>query len=144
MPAKYLKHKPPILLLDSVVSIDAMNECVATIELNSEKWFFQCHYPEYPVMPGSLLIEAMSQAATILISPLGRKDEVPLISEVTKAVFKREVIPGAQLRVLATLQSTTRGVSKVKCQCECINEVACFCTFTMVTPSVLRQFTRSD
>ncbi len=144
MPNQYLKHKPPILILDKIVDVKPMDECLATVELNLEKWFFKCHYPDYPVMPASLLIEAMSQSATVLLHGSGEKNEIPLISEITRAVFKREVIPGVHLSIWSKLDSTNRGISKVRSECKIGDEVVCSCNFSIVMTSVMRQFIRRE
>jgi 3-hydroxyacyl-[acyl-carrier-protein] dehydratase len=142
----YLRHKPPILLLDEIVSLHAGVECTAIVELTKDKWFFSCHYPGHPVMPGSLLIEAMSQVATVLIVSthgLGEDGEFPLLSEVTKTAFKKEASPGSRLVIGAKLASYNRGVSKIYCICESNQELLCYSTMNIVIPKIMKEFVQS-
>ncbi len=109
-----IPHRPPFLWIDRVVDItnDTIQaEKVVPVDLA----IFQGHYPEYPLMPGVLLCEAVFQAGAVLIAELmgretqaggnrnGSKESVPVLTRILGAKFKREVRPGDTLEISATL-----------------------------------------
>jgi 3-hydroxyacyl-[acyl-carrier-protein] dehydratase len=105
-----IPHRPPFLWLDRVVEITAEN-IRAEKKVPEDLDLFQGHYPEYPLMPGVLLCEAVFQAGALLIGELMRSEEtekgkvagVPVLTRILGAKFKREVRPGDTLDIAATL-----------------------------------------
>lgn len=108
-----IPHRPPFLWLDRVVEITGETiRAEKTVPTDLE--LFQGHYPEYPLMPGVLLCEAVFQAGALLIGELLRRDVaategsaesggVPVLTRILGAKFKREVRPGDALEIAATL-----------------------------------------
>lgn len=108
-----IPHRPPFLWLDRVVEITGETiRAEKTVPTDLE--LFQGHYPEYPLMPGVLLCEAVFQAGALLIGELSRRDVadggdgaesggVPVLTRILGAKFKREVRPGDVLEIAATL-----------------------------------------
>lgn len=96
-----IPHRPPFLWLDSIISLND-DEIVAEKEISADLDLFQGHYPDYPIMPGVLLCEAVFQAGALLISENMNKDNsdhevpagVPVLTRILGAKFKREVVPG--------------------------------------------------
>ena len=108
-----IPHRPPFLWLDRVVEITG-ETIRAEKKVPTDLDLFQGHYPEYPLMPGVLLCEAVFQAGALLIGELSRRDVaategsvescgVPVLTRILGAKFKREVRPGDALEVTATL-----------------------------------------
>jgi 3-hydroxyacyl-[acyl-carrier-protein] dehydratase len=105
-----IPHRPPFLWLDRVVEITA-EKIRAEKKVPEDLDLFQGHYPEYPLMPGVLLCEAVFQAGALLIGELMRSEEtengkvagVPVLTRILGAKFKREVRPGDTLDIAATL-----------------------------------------
>jgi 3-hydroxyacyl-[acyl-carrier-protein] dehydratase len=99
--AKFLPHRFPFLLIDRVVEIVPEKSIVALKNVTCNEQFFQGHFPEWKIMPGVLIIEAIAQAGAVLlfnsIPDADRKFVV--LSKVDKAKFKRMVTPGDQLRL---------------------------------------------
>jgi 3-hydroxyacyl-[acyl-carrier-protein] dehydratase len=102
-----IPHRAPFLWLDRVVeltdeSIRAEKLITADLEL------FKGHYPDYPLMPGVLLCEAVFQAGALLIGELVKDDQamagVPVLTRILGAKFKREVRPGDTIEIRAALK----------------------------------------
>lgn len=106
-----IPHRPPFLWLDRVLEITPETiraEKLVPLDLD----IFQGHYPEYPLMPGVLLCEAVFQAGALLIGELIRQEpsvaghaenSVPVLTRILGAKFKREVHPGDMLEISTTL-----------------------------------------
>ncbi len=100
-----IPHRPPFLWVDRVISL-AEQEIVAEKFIPADLELFKGHYPDYPLMPGVLLCEAVFQAGAILISELMGKEsaaEVPILARIYKANFKRQVRPGSTIRMQVKL-----------------------------------------
>ena len=141
--SKYLKHKPPILLVDKILGLEPGIESRTSLKLSEDKWFFRCHYPDYPVMPGTLLVEAMSQTMTLVVTSMDEfSDEwggLLLLSSITDVKFKKEVFPGIELIMTAKIDSFKRGIVKGSIKCEADGELMCSCVITIVIPNALKQ-----
>lgn len=103
-----IPHRPPFLWLDRV--LDLSGEAIrAEKKVPEDLALFQGHYPEYPLMPGVLLCEAVFQAGALLIGELlrgeggGQGGGVPVLTRILGAKFKREVRPGDTLEIAAAL-----------------------------------------
>lgn len=93
---KILPHRYPFLLVDGV--IDISNERIKAFKnVSINEPFFQGHFPNYPIMPGVLIIEGMAQTAGLLLMKDMEGDLIPLFTGIDKARFKREVRPGNKL-----------------------------------------------
>jgi 3-hydroxyacyl-[acyl-carrier-protein] dehydratase len=112
---RLLPHRYPFLLVDRVIELDLGKRIVALKNVSINEPYFQGHFPGHPVMPGVLLVEAMAQAAGLLIQitgGAGSADENPLfyLVKIDKARFNAMVVPGDQLRLEATLKRMLRGM----------------------------------
>jgi len=103
-----IPHRPPFLWLDHVLEIS--REAIrAEKKVPEDLALFQGHYPEYPLMPGVLLCEAVFQAGALLIGEMLRGEGgeqgsgVPVLTRILGAKFKREVRPGDTLEIVAAL-----------------------------------------
>ncbi len=106
-----IPHRPPFLWLDRVLEIGE-TAIRAEKTVPSDLDIFRGHYPEYPLMPGVLLCEAVFQAGALLIGNLlgregkaksGESVSVPVLTRILGAKFKREVRPGDRLEIRASL-----------------------------------------
>lgn len=98
---KILPHRYPLLLVDRIVEKEAGKRIVGIKNVTFNEPFFQGHFPEHPVMPGVLIIEAMAQTGGILLmdqvdDPRGK---VVYFMSIDNAKFRRPVVPGDQLRM---------------------------------------------
>ena len=139
--SKYLKHQPPILLINEIISLSPGYECKSKLTLTENKWFFKCHYPDYPVMPGTLLVEAMSQTMVIAINSQrdisNGSEEVVLLNSIKNAKFLKEAVPGMEIVIHAKVNSFKRGVVKGSIRCESNNELLCYSEQTIIIPGNL-------
>ncbi|HSB95654.1 MAG TPA: 3-hydroxyacyl-ACP dehydratase FabZ [Spongiibacteraceae bacterium] len=125
---EYLPHRYPFLLVDRVLELNLPNSIVAIKNVTINEPFFNGHFPDVPVMPGVLIIEAMAQAAGIL--GFKSQDKKPADGSIyyfvgiDDARFKRRVIPGDQLILKAEYVSDRRGLWKFNCSSYVGDELA--------------------
>ena len=116
---EHLPHRFPFLLIDRIREIELGKRIVALKNVTINEPFFQGHFPQRPIMPGVLILEAMAQAAGILVfRTLGEKPDansVYYLVGIDKARFKRPVLPGDQLELDIVLERGVRGVWKFAC-----------------------------
>lgn len=103
---RLLPHRYPFLLLDRVVEIEPGKRLVATKNVTINEPFFNGHFPGAPVMPGVLIVEAMAQAAGLLVGYKKRiePDEFLLFAGIDNARFRLPVVPGDTLRITIDAQ----------------------------------------
>lgn len=95
-----LPHRYPMLLLDRVLELEAGRRVVGVKNVTFNEPFFQGHWPGRPIMPGVLIIEAMAQAAGVLIaSSVSRTGKAAVIASIDDVKLRRPVVPGDQLRI---------------------------------------------
>ena len=117
---EYLPHRYPFLLVDRVVEIVKGESIVAYKNTTVNEEFFNGHFPDTPVMPGVLIIEAMAQAAGIL--GFKTMDKKPSDGSIyyfvgsDKIRFKRPVVPGDQICLEASIIAEKRGIWKFDCK----------------------------
>jgi 3-hydroxyacyl-[acyl-carrier-protein] dehydratase len=98
---RFLPHRFPFLLVDRVVDMVAAKSIVAIKNVSCNEQFFQGHFPEWKIMPGVLIVEALAQAGAVLFfsSVPDPEKKFIVLSKVDRARFKRMVVPGDQLRL---------------------------------------------
>ena len=115
---EYLPHRYPMLLVDRVLNWEAGKKITAIKNVTVNEEFFNGHFPNKPVMPGVLMIEAMAQAAALLsFLTMGKKpDENTLVYflGIDNARVKRPVEPGDQLKLEVEIVKVARGIWKYK------------------------------
>src|ERR1041385_6897722 len=109
---KILPHRYPFLLIDRVVEIERKQRIVAIKNVTCNEPFFAGHFPNLPIMPGVLIVEAMAQAGgVLLLSEFEDRDEkLVLFTGIERARFRRPVVPGDQLRIEVEVK-VWRGVA---------------------------------
>ena len=109
-----LPHRYPFLLVDRVVEFHEGQSLVGIKNVTVNEPFFQGHFPEKPVMPGVLILEALAQATGLLAFSSGnrgaQRDSLYYLVGIDKARFKQPVEPGDQLRLSVDLIKTRRGI----------------------------------
>ncbi|WP_191602558.1 3-hydroxyacyl-ACP dehydratase FabZ [Marinomonas algicola] len=129
---RYLPHRYPFLLVDRVVELNLGESIVAYKNVTINEPFFNGHFPDHPVMPGVLIIEAMAQAAGVL--GFKTMDKTPEDGSIyyfvgtDKARFKRPVVPGDRLQLEAKIVTEKRGIWKFECKATVDGELACSAT----------------
>ena len=136
---KQLPHRYPFLLVDRVLEIDKGKRIKALKNVTINEPFFGGHFPNRPVMPGVLMLEAMAQAAGILAFKTAgvvpdEKSRFYFVG-IDDARFRRPVVPGDRLVLKATLARAIRGIWKFETVAEVEGQVATSATM-MVAPEV--------
>jgi 3-hydroxyacyl-[acyl-carrier-protein] dehydratase len=109
----YLPHRYPFLFVDRIIELEKYKRAVGLKNVTVNEPFFVGHFPERPVMPAVLILEAMAQVAGVLAfySLGGRRDHLPLFTGINNAKFRAPVVPGDQLRM--ELEVTRRRGDRV-------------------------------
>ena len=109
-----LPHRFPFLLVDRIVELEP-ERIVGLNSVNVNEPFFQGHFPDFPVMPGVLIVEAMAQTAGVLVlkSIADRDNKLVLLVAVENARFRKPVVPGDTLRLEMKLLKRKATVAKM-------------------------------
>ena len=131
---KYLPHRYPFILVDKVVEL-MPNEFIAAVKnVSINEPYFQGHFPNRPVMPGVLILEALAQASAILAfkstNTVPSEDSLYYFAGLDKVKFKRIVEPGDQLRLEVEIVKHKQGVWKVRGVAKVGDEIACTADLT--------------
>jgi 3-hydroxyacyl-[acyl-carrier-protein] dehydratase len=111
-----IPHRYPFLLVDRVLEIEQGKRIVAVKNVTANEPFFQGHFPEFPIMPGVLIVEALAQAAGICANygQEGGDGKLGVLASIDGMKFKRQVVPGDVLRLEAEILSMKMGVVKAR------------------------------
>jgi 3-hydroxyacyl-[acyl-carrier-protein] dehydratase len=128
----YLPQRYPFLMVDRVLELELGKSIKAYKNVTINEEFFQGHFPQKPIMPGVMIIEAMAHAAGVL----GFKSQEKLPKDgylyyfvgADNVRFKRPVVPGDQLTLEAKIITVKRGIYKFECRATVDGELACEAT----------------
>lgn len=123
---KIIPHRYPFLLVDKVVEMEAEKKVVGMKNVTINEPFFAGHFPDYPVMPGVLILEALAQVGAIAVLDMEQnKGKIGFLAGVDKCRFKRQVKPGDQLRLEVEIIRMKGPIGKGKGIATVDGEVAC-------------------
>lgn len=127
---KVLPHRYPFLLIDKVVEFEAGKSIIALKNVTINEPFFTGHFPDLPIMPGVLILEAMAQASGLLANRTDPDYIVPgkkliYFAGIDNARFKRIVIPGDQLHLHAEITKVKREIWKFNSTATVDGQLAC-------------------
>jgi beta-hydroxyacyl-ACP dehydratase FabZ len=102
---KVLPHRYPFLLIDRILESDGSSRMVGIKNVTINEPFFQGHFPDHPVMPGVLVVEALAQVGVVLLfnSDASRDSKLVYFSGIDNCRFRQPVVPGDQLRLEVTV-----------------------------------------
>jgi len=111
---RILPHRYPMLLVDRIVELEA-ERIVGIKNVTANEPFFSGHFPDFPVMPGVLIVEAMAQTAGVLVlkSIEDRASKLVLLVSIEYAKFRKPVVPGDQLRMELLMLKRKASVAKM-------------------------------
>lgn len=123
---RMLPHRYPILLVDRVLECDDKESIVALKNLTATEPFFQGHFPGDPIMPGVYQLEAMAQAAGILVNKVGQcEGAIAYFLAVDNARFRKVLRPGDQLRIEVKLVKMRLNMFWVRGEIRVDGQMAC-------------------
>lgn len=121
-----IPHRYPFLLVDKVIEMEDGQRVVAIKNVTVNEPFFQGHFPDYPVMPGVLIIEALAQTGAMAV--LGKeqnKGKIGFLAGVDKCRFKKQVTPGDQLKLEVEIIREKGPIGKGKGTATVDGKLAC-------------------
>ncbi|WWO99509.1 MAG: 3-hydroxyacyl-ACP dehydratase FabZ [Candidatus Dasytiphilus stammeri] len=125
---KILPHRFPFLLIDRIINFKKGHSLCAIKNVSINDPFLYMHFPEYPILPGTLIIESFAQASWILaVKSFGKlnTDTFYYLIGIDKARFKRMVFPGDQIILEIELVKERQGFTFFQCFAKIKNELAC-------------------
>lgn len=123
---RIIPHRYPFLLVDRIIELSPGESAVGLKSVSVNEHFFQGHFPNYPVMPGVLIVEAIAQVGAVaLLSQPEQTGQIALFAGIEKVRFKRQVKPGDTLRLEVTLGQFRRGIGTGHGTATVDGQVAC-------------------
>lgn len=129
---KILPHRYPMLLVDRILEVEPMKRAVGIKNITANEMQFLGHFPNEPIMPGVLLIEAMAQVGGVaMLYPEENRGKIAVFAKIDNVRFRKQVVPGDQVVTTAEVTKIMRGNmgiihcegkvdGKVACECDCI------------------------
>jgi 3-hydroxyacyl-[acyl-carrier-protein] dehydratase len=129
---KILPHRYPFLLIDRVLEMKSKQRIVAIKNVSVNEPFFNGHFPNKPIMPGVLIVEAIAQAggALLLTEIPDRHNKLMVFTGIERAKFRRPVVPGDQLRIEVDVIVWRMNAVKMQGKALIDGKVACEATVT--------------
>ncbi len=116
---KLLPHRYPFLMIDRVIELDGFQRAVGIKNVTINEPFFQGHWPEQPIMPGVLQLEAMAQlAGVLLLRKLENTGKLAVLWSIDKVKLRGAVVPGDQLRIEVETIRARPAVGHVRARCK--------------------------
>lgn len=121
-----IPHRYPFLLVDRVTHIEEGKKVTGIKNVTANEPFFQGHFPEYAVMPGVLIVEALAQVGAIgMLGMEQNKGKLGFLAGIDKCRFKRQVVPGDQLELEVEITRIKGPIGKGKGIAKVNGELAC-------------------
>jgi 3-hydroxyacyl-[acyl-carrier-protein] dehydratase len=112
--SRILPHRYPFLLVDRIIHLNLEdNTIIGQKSVTFNEHFFQGHFPEVPIMPGVLILEALAQTAGVLVHQKGHNEKIALLMNVNNAKFRRPVVPGDVLTLHATAMHLSSKAGRI-------------------------------
>lgn len=121
-----IPHRHPFLLLDRIEEYEPGVSAVGVLEVTSEMFWVPGHFPEYAVMPGVLIVEALAQAGAVaLLSVPENQGKLAFFAGIDKVRFKRQVVPGDSVRLECTITRMRGPIGFGEARASVNGELAC-------------------
>ena len=125
---KILPHRPPILLVDRIIEIDLFKSATGIKNVTMNEPFFVGHFPDHPIMPGVLILEAMAQVGGVaMLYPEENRGKIAMFGGMENIKFKRPVVPGDVLTLKTEITALRGPVGMGHGVASVGDEVACDC-----------------
>ena len=121
-----IPHRYPFLLVDRILEVDEGKRAVGIKNVSANEEFFNGHFPDYPVMPGVLIVEALAQVGAVaMLIKEENKGRLAFFAGIDQCRFKKQVQPGDQLRLEVEITRARGAIGKGKGIATVNGEVAC-------------------
>lgn len=121
-----IPHRYPFLLVDQILEVEEGKRAVGIKNVTANEDFFNGHFPDYPVMPGVLIVEALAQVGAVaMLKKEENRGKLAFFGGIDKCRFKRQVKPGDQLRLEVEMIRVKGPVGKGKGVAAVNNEIVC-------------------
>ncbi|WP_175639461.1 3-hydroxyacyl-ACP dehydratase FabZ [Metabacillus schmidteae] len=108
-------HRYPFLLIDKITDLQLGKRAVGIKNVTANEKFFEGHFPDYPVMPGVLIVEALAQVSAVaMLTKEGNKGRLGLLAGIDQCRFKHQVKPGDQLMLEVEITRVKGSIGKGK------------------------------
>ncbi len=133
---RLIPHRWPFLLVDRIVAEDRERGYIRGLKgVTASEWFFQGHFPELPVMPGVLQVEALAQTMAVYVARQeGFGDRIGLFAAIEDCRFKRIVQPGDTLVLEVTMEKLGRRMGRGRAVASVDGETACEALLSFIIP----------
>ncbi|MCA0991257.1 3-hydroxyacyl-ACP dehydratase FabZ [Pseudalkalibacillus hwajinpoensis] len=122
---KIIPHRYPFLLVDRILEVEEEVRAVGIKNVTANEEFFNGHFPDYPVMPGVLIVEALAQVGAVaMLKKEDNQGKLAFFTGIDKCRFKRQVKPGDQLRLEVEIIRIKGPIGKGKATATVDGEVA--------------------
>ena len=138
---EYQQNRYPYLLVDIVEEVIPGVSAKGYKNLSINDWFFDCHFPGDPNMPGMLQIEAMVQLSALTILTLeGNKGKVAYLTSASNLKWSRKVVPGDRFDMDTSVISFKRGIARCTGIGTVNGDLTCKADFTMILPHIVDEY----
>ncbi|WP_414042303.1 3-hydroxyacyl-ACP dehydratase FabZ [Macrococcus animalis] len=125
---KIIPHRYPFLLIDRIVELEDGKKCTGIKQVSGNEPFFQGHFPEYAVMPGVLIVEALAQVGAVAMLKLEQNQgKLAMFTGIDKCRFKKQVTPGDTLVLEVEMTRVKGPLGKGVAKATVNGEIACSC-----------------
>ena len=130
----HIKNRPPIFMLDSADVVPGISS-ISSKYLKEDEWYFACHFPGDPKMPGVLQLETMFQTSALAIKTLsGNREKTTNIARIKDVVYNDSILPGMTIDVKTQVLSYKRGVAKIDGQIAVDGKIMCSAEYVLSIP----------
>src|SRR2546429_9434081 len=126
-----IPHRDPFLFLDEVIELEPGKRVVARKQVRADEWFFPGHFPDRPIMPGVIMVEALAQAGAVAVLSLEEnRGKLALFAGIDDVRFKRIVEPGDELELTCELERVRGPIGRGKASARVGGQLAARGTLT--------------
>ena len=128
---KYLPHREPFLFVDEVININKNSDIHAKKFISEDEYFLQGHFPNNPIFPGVIIIEALGQVSGILgfvsMDKTPEEGSIYVLAGVDKVRFRKRLVPGDEVHLFSKVINSKNGIWKFDCRAEVNHKEVCSC-----------------
>ena len=124
-----IPHRHPFLLIDKVEDYEPGQYCIAYKNITYDESFFRGHFPEYPITPGVLMVEALAQTGAVaILSQEEFKGKIAVFAGIDNCKFKRQILPGDTVRLETKITQVRGPVGVGEAEATVVGKTAVKCT----------------